>query len=333
MNSDINKVELNIKEELFKPASKEEKTQLVVMRESTTYWKDVWKKLKSNKVAIISLYVIILITLLAIVGPMLSPYSYSDQFRGEEHQTPNAQHWFGTDYLGRDLFVRVLYGTRISLSIGIVASIMVLVIGTVYGAIAGYFGGKVDNIMMRFAEVLSAVPSTLMVILLSVVLKEPLKEAFNTSGVLKHLSTIGPGLISIFITFALLYWVDMARIVRGQVLSLKEQEYVTAAKALGGSSRRIIFKHLIPNSIGQITVTATLEIPSAIFTESFLSFIGLGVDAPMASLGSLTASAMNGIYSYPYQLIFPALFISIIILAFNLLGDGLRDALDPRMKK
>ena len=331
MSTDTKSIKIN--EELLKPASKEEKTQLVVMRESTTYWQDVWKKLKSNKVAMASLFVIIFITLLAIIGPMLSPYSYSDQFRGEEHMTPNAKHWFGTDQLGRDLFVRVLYGTRISLAIGVVASIMVLIIGSIYGAIAGYFGGKVDNIMMRFAEVLSAVPDILMVILLSVVLKEPLQAAFDSNGFLRQLSNIGPGIISIFITFALLYWVGMARIVRGQVLSLKEQEYVTAAKALGGSHRRIIFKHLIPNSIGQITVTATLQIPNAIFTESFLSFLGLGVDAPMASLGSLTSSAMNGIYSYPYQLIFPALFISIIILAFNLLGDGLRDALDPRMKK
>jgi oligopeptide transport system permease protein len=210
---------------------------------------------------------------------------------------------------------------------------MILIIGTVYGAISGYFGGRVDNIMMRFVEILYAIPVTLMVILFMVVLKRPLEEAFTGNTFLKSLSIIGPGLVSIFITLSVFYWVGMARIVRGQVLSLKEQEYVTAARALGASHSRIIFKHLIPNCLGPIIVTTTLQIPSAIFTEAFLSFIGLGVDAPMASLGSLTSSAISGIYSYPYLLIFPASFISIIILAFNLFGDGLRDALDPRMRK
>lgn len=333
MSVNLDKVNSVLDEDLFKPATKDEKTQLVVMRENTTYWQDAWKKLKANKIAMVSLYTIIFLALLAIFGPMLSPYSYSDQFRGHERQLPNFQHWFGTDYLGRDMFVRILFGMRISLSIGIIASIMILIIGTIYGAIAGFFGGKVDNVMMRIVDILYSVPDTLMVILLSVVLKKPLEDAFMGNQFLKSLSMIGPGLISIFITLSAFYWVGMARIVRGQVLSLKEQEYVTAARALGASKWRIIFKHLIPNSMGPIIVTVTFQIPAAIFTEAFLSFIGLGVDAPMASLGSLTASAMNGIYSYPYLLIFPALFISIIILAFNLLGDGLRDALDPRMKK
>jgi oligopeptide transport system permease protein len=317
----------------FSPASKDQKTELVKMGNSATYWQDAWRRLKQNKIAMFSLYVIIFLTLASIIGPMLSPYSYSDQFRGREYQLPNAQHWFGTDYLGRDLLVRVLIGTRISLLIGVTASIMILIIGTVYGAISGYFGGRVDNIMMRFVEILYAIPVTLMVILFMVVLKRPLEEAFTGNTFLKSLSIIGPGLVSIFITLSVFYWVGMARIVRGQVLSLKEQEYVTAARALGASHSRIIFKHLIPNCLGPIIVTTTLQIPSAIFTEAFLSFIGLGVDAPMASLGSLTSSAISGIYSYPYLLVFPASFISIIILAFNLFGDGLRDALDPRMRK
>lgn len=324
---------IKIDEKLFAPATIEERTDLVVMRPSTTFWQDAWRRLKKNNLSMISLYVIILLAVVAIVGPFIIPFSYSDQFKGQEHQLPNLKHWFGTDYLGRDVFVRVLIGTRISLSIGIVASIMVLIIGAIYGAIAGYFGGRVDNVMMRIVDVIFSVPDLLIIILLSVVLKEPLKQAFAVNPLLNKLSIVGPGLISIFIVLSLLYWVNMARIVRGQVLSLKEQEYVNAAKALGANSKRIIFKHLIPNCVGPIIVTITFQIPSAIFTEAFLSFIGLGVDAPMASLGSLTSSALNGIYSYPYLLVFPALFISIIILSFNLLGDGLRDALDPRMRK
>lgn len=323
----------NIDKEMFQPASLEEKKELVKLRESTTYWQDAWRRLKSNKVAMGALYVIIFLTLLAIIGPFIAPYSYSDQLKGQERLLPNAQHWFGTDNLGRDLFVRVLVGTRISLSIGIVTSIMVLIIGSIYGAIAGLAGGKVDNFMMRIVDIIYSVPDLLIIILLSVVLKKPLQDAFMVNPFLKKLSIIGPGLISIFIVMSSLYWVNMARIVRGQVLSLKEQEYVTAARALGASNWRIILKHLLPNCLGPIIVTVTFQIPSAIFSEAFLSFIGLGVDAPMASLGSLTSSALNGVYSYPYLLIFPAVFISVIILAFNMLGDGLRDALDPRMRK
>ena len=333
MNMHLMNSNLKIDELLFEKASKEEKTDLIKLRESTTYWKDAWRRLKHNKVSMISLVAIFVLLTASIVGPMLIPYSYSDQFPGEEHLLPNAQHFFGTDFLGRDLFLRVLMGMRISLSIGIVASIMILIIGTVYGAIAGFVGGKVDNIMMRIVDIIYSVPDLLIVILLSVILKKPLEDAFMGSPLFKGLSVIGPGLVSIYIVLSSLYWVNMARIVRGQVLSLKEQDFVTAAKALGASNWRIIKKHLIPNCVGPIIVTVTLQIPSAIFTEAFLSFIGLGVDAPMASLGSLTSSALNGIYSYPYLLLFPALLISISILAFNLLGDGLRDALDPKMRK
>lgn len=333
MNMHLMISNLKIDELMFEKATKEEKTELIKLRESTTYWKDAWRRLKQNKISMISLVVILVLTASAIVGPMIAPYSYSDQFNGQEHQWPNTAHIFGTDYLGRDLFIRVLIGMRISLSIGIVASLMILVIGTVYGAIAGFAGGRLDNFMMRIVDIIYSVPDLLIVILLSVVLKKPLEDAFMGSPLLKGLSIIGPGLVSIYIVLSALYWVNMARIVRGQVLSLKEQDFVTAARALGAGNWRIISKHLIPNCIGPIIVTVTLQIPGAIFTEAFLSFIGLGVDAPMASLGSLTSSALNGIYSYPYLLMFPALLISIIILAFNLLGDGLRDALDPRMRK
>ena len=217
--------------------------------------------------------------------------------------------------------------------VGLVASALVLLIGSIYGSVAGYFGGKVDLIMMRIVDIIYSVPDILIIILLQVTLKAPLQTLFDSSPVFDGLNRVGVGLISIFITFSLLYWVSMARIVRGQVMTLKEQEFVTAAKALGASNGRIIRKHLLPNCIGTLIVTATLQIPSAIFTEAFLSFLGLGVAAPMASLGSLASDAINSINSYPYRLFIPAAAISIIILAFNLFGDGLRDAFDPKLKK
>ncbi|HEY5585606.1 MAG TPA: ABC transporter permease [Ruminiclostridium sp.] len=319
--------------DLFLPATDEEKATFEVMRPSIGYWRDAWNRLKANNVAIGALVVIILIFLAAIIGPMLSPYAYSQINEGRENLTPNFQHIFGTDSLGRDLFTRTMIGTRISLAVGLVAAAMISIIGIVYGAVSGFFGGWVDNIMMRIVDVIYSIPTILIVILLQVVIKHPLDVLVEPGHALHFMSGLGAGLISIFIVLALLYWVDMARIVRGQVLSIKEQEYVMAAKVLGASNKNIIFKHLIPNCIGQIIVIATLKIPEAIFAESFLSFIGLGVSSPMASLGSLSQTALKGIYSFPYMLIFPAASISLIILSFNIFGDGLRDALDPRMKK
>jgi len=319
--------------DLFKPATDEEKAIVEVMRPSISYWRDAWNRLKANKVAIGGLVVIVLVFLAAIVGPMLSPYSYSQINEGRENLAPNLQNIFGTDSLGRDLFTRTMIGARISLAVGLVAAAMISIIGIIYGAVSGFFGGWVDNVMMRIVDVVYSVPTILIVILLQVVIKQPIEKFINSGHAPAFLSGLGVGLLSIFIVLALLYWVDMARIVRGQVLSLKEQEYVLAAKVLGASNKDIIFKHLIPNCIGQIIVIATLKIPEAIFAESFLSFIGLGVSSPMASLGSLSQTALKGIYSYPYMLIFPAATISLIILSFNLFGDGLRDALDPRMKK
>jgi len=228
--------------------------------------------------------------------------------------------------------VRLMMGSRISLLVGIVASAIILVIGSLYGAIAGYFGGKVDLIMMRIVDIIYTVPDILIIILLSVTLKHPLKRLAANVPAFAWIETVGVGLISIFIVFALLYWVGMARIVRGQILALKEQEFVTAAKALGASHSRIIRKHLLTNCIGTLIVTTTLQIPSSIFTESFLSFMGLGVSAPMPSLGSMAAQAISGIQSYPHRLMAPAVMISLIILSFNLFGDGLRDAFDPRLK-
>ena len=318
---------------LFLPATESEKATAEIMRPSVGFWRDAWKRLRANKVAMGSLIVILLVLLAAIIGPMLSPYSYDQINKGSENLSPNAQHIFGTDSLGRDLFTRTMIGARISIAVGVVAAVMISIIGILYGAISGFLGGWVDIVMMRIVDIVYSVPTILIVILLQVVLKDPIDKFLSSANAPGFLKGLGVGLISIFFVLALLYWVDMARIVRGQILALKEQEFVLAAKVLGASSKDIILKHLIPNCIGQIIVVATLKIPEAIFVESFLSFIGLGVSIPMASLGSLSQMALKGIYSYPYMLVFPAATISIIILSLNLFGDGLRDALDPRMKK
>lgn len=308
------------------PVPREERAAAVQMRPSVSYWRDAMHRFRRNKVAMASLAVIILIVLFAYIGPSLSPYSYEQQIRGSEKLAPSWEHPFGTDALGRDMLVRVMVGTQISLLIGIFCAVIVLVIGAVYGAVSGYFGGAVDNVMMRIADVVYSLPTVLVIILLQIVLKEVLKEIFPNVR-------LGASVISIFIAFALVYWVCMARMVRGQVLLLKQNEYVTAAQAMGASSSRIIARHLIPNSISTIIVSTLFQVPTAIFLEAFLSFLGLGPSAPMASLGSLANDALAGMRSYPYLLFFPALFICMLVLAFNQFGDGLRDALDPRLKK
>ena len=264
------------------------------------------------------------------------PFGYSKaELERKEAGEKVFPHIFGTDRNGRDIMVRVMIGTRVSMLIGVFAALLVLIIGATYGSISGFFGGKVDAVMMRIVELIYSVPEVLVVLLLSTALKPTLINFQNTgSGVLQTLvGALGPNIISMFLAFGLLYWVTMARIIRGQILQLKEQEYVTAAKALGASSGRIIKRHLLPNCVGQIVVTTCLQIPSAIFLESFLSFLGIGVVAPMTSLGSMAADALSGVFTYGYRLIIPALILSIMILAFNLFGDGLRDALDPRLKK
>ncbi len=319
----------------FDLATDEEKVNFIEMKKSMSYWQDAWRRLKKNQVAMVGLYIIIAIALFAFLGPVFSQFDYDQQIRGAENIAPCFEHPFGTDNHGRDILVRTMYGTRVSLVIGVVASLIVLVIGSVYGAVAGYVGGRVDDVMMRFSELICTVPDILVVLLLTTVLKTPLQNLFNTSdlAIIKTLGILGPSLVSIFIAFGLLYWVPLARIIRGQVLMLKQQEFVTAAKALGSPSSKIIWKHLLPNCIGQIIVATCLEIPSAIFLESFLSFLGLGVSAPMTSLGSLAAAALGGMYSYTYRLIIPSIILSVMILTLNLFGDGLRDALDPRLKK
>lgn len=331
----IDPFRINLTPEMLIPADKAEREQLIQMRESTTYWKDAMRRFRKNKVAMVSLALIIIIALFAFIGPMFMPYTYDQQVRGHERLAPTFSaekfHPFGTDNLGRDLCVRVMVGTQISLIIGVVSTMFIVIIGTVYGAISGYCGGLTDVVMMRICEIIYSIPTVLIIILLNIVLKQPLQNLFD-AGHFEALRNVGTGLICIFVTFALLYWVSMARMVRGEILALKSSEYVTASRALGGKGSWIVRKHLVPNCIGTVVVTTTFQIPSSIFTESFLSFIGLGVSAPMASLGSLVNDALNGFQTTPHRLFIPAIVLALIILAMNQLGDGLRDALDPKMR-
>lgn len=435
LQPDIESLLAELTPEDFEPASQQERDDFIQDRQSVSYWKDAWRRLKKNTVAMIALGVIIFLFLFAFVGPLLVPYGY-DQFstgaenlypyhyaledqtrldeeiaarsesevmdvdtliekakaeaeaKGEtlssvdiamirakakvaskgqsEHEDTDPAtvrkelgikkklfgysneelqrkaagekvfpHVFGTDMYGRDILVRVMYGARVSMAVGICAALLVLLIGALYGSISGYCGGKVDAVMQRIVELIYSVPEMLVVLLIATALKPILTNFVNTgSGPMKEfVNTMGPNLISMFIAFGMLYWVTMSRIIRGQVLQLKQQEYVTAARALGASGGRIIRQHLLPNCIGQIVVTTCLQIPSAIFLESFLSYLGVGVSAPLPSLGSMATDALSGMYTYTYRLIIPSVILSVMILAFNLFGDGLRDALDPKLKK
>ena len=338
-----NPLSFQVDPDLFGKASDEEKAQVVTQRESVSFMKDAMRRFVKNKMAMTCLVILILITLIAIVVPMFYPYSYTKQDVSAKYLQPFEYsrkemtkinkgefvfpHIMGTDNLGRDYAIRVIYGTRISLMVGFISALIVVIIGILYGSISGYFGGKVDIIMMRIVDIIYSLPDVLIVILLSVAIKDIISTSKN-----ELIIKLGAGMISIFIVFGLLYWVGMARQVRGQILSIKEQEYVLAARAMGASPMHIIMKHMIPNCVSVIIITAAMQIPSAIFTESFLSFVGMGVSMPMPSLGSLASDARSGLVSYPYMLVFPATTIFLIVLSFNLLGDGLRDAFDPKLK-
>ena len=342
---------LQINLQKFNKATEEEKRQQDVMSESTTFFKDGMRRLFKNKLAVASIIVLAFIVLVIVVAPVIVPYGYAEILSVEGKRDKTAKnlspftyskneqkfiekggqrfpHIFGTDEQCRDYFIRVVYGTRVSLIVGFFASIIVLIIGMVYGSIAGYTGGRTDMIMMRVVDIIYSLPDMLVIILLSVVLNTIL--VFQSGSLM---ASLGTNMISLFIVFGCLYWVGMARLIRAEILSIKENEFILAAQSIGAKKGRIIRKHILPNCLSVIIISTALQIPSAIFTESYLSFVGLGVQAPMPSLGSLANAARAGLQSYPYKLVFPAIVICLIVLSLNLLGDGLRDAFDPKLKR
>lgn len=305
--------ETEIPVELLERVQGDDGEKETIHRVSLSYWQTSWRRLKKDKLAMAGLVVIGVMTLLAIFGPILSPYGYDEADFTALLQPPSAKHWFGTDVLGRDVFVRTLYGARISLTIGFVAAAINMVIGVLYGGIAGYLGGWVDMVMMRIVDILSGIPSLLYLILI--------------------MMFMGSSIRSILLAMCLTYWITTARMVRGQIFTLREQDYALAAKVCGQSKWQILIHHLIPNSMGSIIVTVTFLIPSAIFEEAFLSFLGIGIQVPMASWGTMCNDAVEYLSQSPHLMLFPALAISITIFSLNFIGDGLRDALDPRMNK
>lgn len=312
----------------------------------TSLGRDAWRRLLKNKLAVFGLVVMVLMVIAVTLGPLIirlttgltADYIPSDVGNGELVNSfpPSARHPMGTDEAGRDLLARVLQGGRISLMVGVISTFVSLIVGVSYGAIAGYLGGRIDNIMMRIVDIIYAIPYILIVIVLLSVFGGP-----NTPGWITSLAeTFGgagnQGLAQIFLLFfalGLVSWLTMARVVRGQILSLKNQEFVMAAKATGVSTTAIIFRHLVPNALGPVIVYATLTVPSVMLTEAFLSFLGIGVQAPFASWGSLAADGIKNIAVYPWQLLFPGITMALTLFSLNFLGDGLRDALDPQTRK
>ncbi|WP_340025158.1 ABC transporter permease [Paenibacillus sp. FSL K6-1096] len=297
----------------FRKVGIDERQAEVIQRESLSAWRDSWERLRQNKMAMTALGVLGLIVLAAIFAPFFSKFNYYSNDLLATNKPPSSEHWFGTDDLGRDIFVRTWYGARISLIVGLAAAAIDLFIGVIYGGIMGFFGGRVDNIMNKISEILYSIPYLLVVILLLVVLE--------------------PSLGTIILALTITGWITMSWIVRGEIMQLKNREFVLASRSMGAGSKRLLFKHLLPNAVGPIIVTITLSVPNAIFAEAFLSFLGLGVQAPVASLGSMINDSLTGWLYYPWRFLFPAILISLTMLSFNIFGDGLRDALDPKLKK
>jgi len=307
------KEEMVYSDDKFKVVGRREKQSEEISRPSISAWKEGWLRLKQNKGTVISIIVLLILLILAIVGPHMNEYTYQQTNYDNVYSKPSSDHWIGTDKFGRDQWTRLWEGTRISLYIAVLAALLDILIGITYGAISGFKGGRTDNIMQRFIEILVGIPNLVIVILLIMIMR--------------------PGILTITIALVITGWVNMARLVRGQVLKLKTQEYVLAARALGAGTKRIITKHMIPNTMGIIIVNMMFTIPNAIFMEAFLSFIGLGLQEPLASLGVLINDGFQSMRSHFYLLIFPSIVIIALMVCFNLLADGLRDALDPRMRK
>ncbi|MDR2615689.1 MAG: ABC transporter permease [Oscillospiraceae bacterium] len=303
---------LNI-EELLEPLEQSQKNDEFIAIESKPFLRDVWERFCGNKRAVMGLIMLAVIITSAIFGSVLSPYTYDGQNVAIRNQPLSAEHWFGTDKFGRDLFTRAMYGTRISLLIGFVSTAVSALFGTAYGGISGYFGKRVDMVMMRLCDILYAIPALLYVILIMLI--------------------FGSNVKSILIGICVSGWVGISRIVRSQVMALREREYALAAYVLGATRRRIFFKHLLSNSMGPILVTLTLMIPQAIFMEAFLSFIGIGISAPQASLGTLVQDAKATFQVYPSQILFPILVICLVIFALSFISKGLEEALDPKYRR
>lgn len=302
-----------LEDSLFEPDESVHKKAESMARPALTYWSDAFRRFRANKIALISSIILLIIMLLAIFQPMLSKYTYDAQDLLHTNQEPSREHIFGTDDLGRDIFVRCWEGARVSLMIALIVSLLNGTIGILFGGLAGYFGGITDNVMMRFCELVASIPQMLWVVLLILIMR--------------------PGVLPIIIAIAATGWIGMARLFRGQVFQLKESEFVLASRTMGGGSLWIIVKHLLPNAMSPIIISMANVIPGAIFSEAFLSYIGLGIPLPLASWGVLASDGANKLLTYPYQLLFPALLICITMLCFNLMGDGLRDALDPRLRQ
>ena len=299
-------------DEAFELLDDNEKDSEFVAVESKTYFQDAWARFRKNKLAILSLNFLVAMVLLAIFVPVLSPYTYDEMDFAQINALPSAAHWFGTDKFGRDIFVRIMYGARISLSIGFAAAALNLVIGVTYGVISGYIGGKTDMFLMRLVDIIYSVPTLLYVILIMLV--------------------FGSNVFSMLIAIGISSWVGMARLVRGQILSLKEQEYAQAAFVMGASRWRIMFKHLIVNCLGPIIVDTTLMVPNAIFTEAFLAFVGIGISIPQASWGTMANDARSLLQTQPLQILWPVLAICLTMLSLNFIGDGLSEAIDPKKR-
>lgn len=299
-----------LSDDMFEKLSDSEKNNEFIAVQSKTYFQDAWAHFKKNKLALVSLRFLLVMVALAILVPLLSPYTYDGQDLTLRNDPPSLSHPLGTDKFGRDIFVRLMYGARISLSVGFAAAFINLFLGVVYGGVCGYFGGKLDMVLMRIADIIYSIPSMLYVIMVMLI--------------------FGSNIFSVLLALSVSGWIGMARQVRTQVMSLKEREYAQAARVMGASHRRILFKHLITNSIGPIIVNTTLMVPQAIFTEAFLAFVGIGISIPQSSWGTMANEARSLIQSYPIQMLWPVLAISLTMLSLNFIGDGLNEALDPR---